>query len=120
LWAATIYLLFRLVWLFHITLYPEHKLTDFGQSGIGVRSALLSLLMIVSLLPGSGATAFIITNAIFWFVPTFRKILGDEAENYPGTDYHSTMRNLIIVWLWTFPSGVTLSLIAAFMLKVLK
>jgi len=120
IWAATIYFLFRLVWLFHVTLYPGHRLSDFGQPGIGVRSALLSVLMVVSLFPGSGATAFMITNSMFWFIPQLRKIFVDEAEKYPGTDYHFTMRKLATIWLWTFPSGVTVSLIAAVMLKRLN
>lgn len=119
-WAGTLYLLFRLVWLFHTAIYPDHELKEFWQEGIGFYSFFLSLLMVVSLLPGSGMTAFIVVNFVFWLVPWARKTFEAEAQNHPGTDFRSTIRKLSKIWIWTFPAGLAISLIAACMLKSLR
>lgn len=119
-WAGTVYLFFRLVWLFHTTLYPEHQLSDFAQEGSSFRSGFLSLLMIFSLVPGSGAMAFIAVNFFFWLLPWTRKIFEAEAKNYPGTDFQNAIRGLLKIWIWTFPTGLVISLLAAYLLKSLR
>jgi len=119
-WFGTVYMLFRLVWLFHTTLYPEHQLSDFGRAGSSFHNGGLSLLMIVSLVPGSGATAFIIVNSLFWLFPWPRKVFEDEAKNHPGTDFRNAIRKLFKMWIWTFPTGLAISLLAAYLLKSLR
>lgn len=118
-WAGTVYLVFSLVWLFHTALYPEHQLSDFGREGSSFRSGVLSLLMVGSLVPGSGATAFIIVNCLFWLLPWSRKVFETEAKDHPGTDFRATMRKLFKIWVWTFPAGLVVSLIAAYLLTSL-
>jgi len=119
-WAGTVYLLFRVVWLFHTTLYPEHQLNDFGRAGSSFGSGSLSLLMIISLVPGSGAMAFILVNYLFWLLPGPRKTFEQEAKNHPGTDFQNTIHKLFRICRWTLPIGLLISLVAAYLLKSLR
>ena len=43
-WLGVWYWLFRLVWAFHVTLYPQHKLRDFWREGVSLSSFMLSFL----------------------------------------------------------------------------
>ena len=119
-WAAVWYALFRLVWLFHVTLYPNHQLKDFWQSGIGVRSGILSFIMVFSIFIGAGAVGFMLTNALFWLIPWARKVFESEAVGHPETGFRKTMRTLFKVCLWTLIPGLLIAFLAAYFLSSLR
>ena len=114
------YMFFRLVWSFHIAVYPSHHLEDFWGNGIGFKSFFLSFLMVFSLTPGSLALAFILGNLLFHLIPRARKVFDDEAKGYSGTGYRESLGLLLKVGIWALSIGFIISLTAAFFLKSLK
>ncbi|MGA3163634.1 MAG: hypothetical protein ABSD77_05480 [Verrucomicrobiota bacterium] len=119
-WAGIWYLLFRLVWLFHVAFHPDHELTDFWQKDIGFRNGVLSFLMVFSLVPGAGTLGFVLTNIFFRLIPWARRAFDAEAKDYPGTSFRKSMRGLYKICIWTLPSGLLIAFIAAYFLKSLK
>ena len=116
------YLLFKCVWLFHLSIYPSHELGYFWQQGghISLRSFILSFLMMFSLLPGAMTIACILVNVLFWLLPWSRSVFDSEAHGYLGTDFRSAMRKLFKIFIWTFPIGIVISLLAAYFLESLR
>jgi len=119
-WAAVWYLLFRLVWLFHTAIYPDHLLKDFWQSGLGFRSGFLSFLMVFSLALGAGTVGFMLANLVFSLIPGARNIFESEAVGHAGTDFRKTMRTLFKFCMWTLLPGILIALLAAYFLTSLR
>jgi hypothetical protein len=119
-WLGIWYALFRLVWLFHIALYPEHRLEDFFQAGISFRSFIPSFLIVFSLMPGAMAAGFMLGNIVFWLIAPMRRIFEDEAHGYTGTGFRDSMRGLFKVCIWALPIGLIISFAAACLLKSLR
>ena len=116
---VTWYALFRLVWLFHVALYPEHQLKDFWQAGISFGSFVPSFLMVFSLMPGAMVVGLMLGNLVFWLIPRARRIFDAEAKNYPGTSFLDSMRGLFVICVVVLPIGLVISLTAAGFLKSL-
>jgi hypothetical protein len=114
------YALFRVVWRFHVTLYPDHQLNEFWQRGISFRSFVPSVLMVFSLLPGSLAAGFMAGNLLAWLVPPARHVFDAEARGFPGTSFRESMQTLFKMMMWTLPSGLAVALVAAYFLKSLR
>ena len=114
------YELFKLVWLFHVMIYPEHQLRDFWQKGISFPSFILSFLMVFSLMPTAIITGFLFTNTLFWLIKPIRRVLDKEAHGYSGTSFGASMRLLLRIAAWVLPIGLGLSLVAAFFLRSLQ
>jgi len=119
-WLAVWYALFRLVWLFHVTVYPAHRLRDFWQEGLGFRSFIPSFLMVFSLMPGAMAAGFLLSNILFWLVTPVRRIFDAEARGYPGTSFRDAMRGLFKICVWGLPIGLVVAFAAAYFLKSLQ
>ena len=114
------YALFRIVWRFHVAFYPDHQLHDYWQEGISLRSFVPSLLMVLSLLPGSIATGFMLGNLLAWLVTPARRVFDAEAQGFPGTSVGESMGGLFKMAVWTLPSGLALALAAAYSLKSMR
>ena len=121
-WPVIWYMLLKLIWLFHVTIYPSHEWGYFWhQSGsISLRSLILGFLMAFSIVPGAMTLACILVNVLFWFIPWFRRIFESEAKGYSGTSFRTTMHKLFKIFLWTFPAGLAISLLAAYFLQSLR
>jgi hypothetical protein len=112
--------LFRLVWAFHVLFYPSHRLHDFWQRGISLKSFIPSFLMVFALSPGSMATGLVLTNLIVWSIPPARHTFDAEAVGYPGTDFRSATRGLWSIARWALPIGIAIALASAYALTTLK
>ena len=121
-WLCTWYAFFRLVWLFHSSLYPEHRLQDFmhGGGSSSFRSVVCGFLMLFAPLPGSVAVGFMFGNVLFWLLPPARRIFEREARGYPSTGFRNAMRGLFKFAVWAVPPGMTLALAAADFLNSLR
>jgi len=111
---------FRLVWLFHVTIYPEHQLRDFWQTGITFQSFVPSFLMVFSLMPGALVTSFILCNGLFWLIAPARRIFEAESHGYAGTSFRDSMRRLFRFGVWLLPIGLVIAFAAAYFLKSLR
>lgn len=120
MWLAIWYALFRLIWLFHVALYPEHQLGEFWRSDISFRSFACSFLMIFSLMPGAIVVGFMLGNVVFWLIPPARRTFDMEARDYPGTSFRDSMRGLFTIGAFVLVPGMVLALIAACFLKSLR
>jgi len=119
-WFGIWYGLFRLVWLFHVTIYPEHQLRDFWQAGISFRSYVPSCLMVFSLMPGAIVAGFMLGNILLWLITPVRRIFEAEAHGYPGTSFRDSMRRLFRFGVWLLPIGLVIAFAAAYFLKSLR
>jgi hypothetical protein len=119
-WLGVWFALFRLVWLFHLTLYPQHQLRDFWQEGISLRSFVPSFLMVFSLMPGAMVVGFMLGNLFFWLIKPVRRIFDAEARGYPGTSFRDSMRRLFKVGVWALPIGLVIALTSACFLRSLR
>ena len=119
-WFGIWYALFRLVWLFHISLYPEHQLSAFWKEGISFRSFVPSFLMVFSLMPAAMIVGFMLGNILFWLVTPLRWIFEAEACGYPGTSFRDTMRILFMICVWVLPISLLIAFLAAYFLKSLQ
>lgn len=119
-WIAVWYALFRLVWAFHVTIYPAHQLADFWRRDVSRSSFALSFLMVFALLPAAMAIGFMIADCLTWLVPAARRKLDAEAQGYPGTSFSEAMRALCKIGLWALPIGLASSLAAAYFLTSLR
>lgn len=114
------YALFRIVWRFHVAFYPDHQLRDFWQEGIALPSLVPSILMVLSLVPGSMATGFMLGNLLAWLITPARRVFDAEAQGFPGTGLAESMRGLFKMAVWTLPSGLAIAFAAAYSLKSLR
>jgi hypothetical protein len=114
------YALFRVVWLFHVGVYPDHRLRDFWQKGISFGSFVPSFLMVFALAPGSLAAGFLLGNVLAWLVPPARHAFEAEAGGFPGTTFRESMAGLFRMAMWTLPGGLAVALAAAYLLKSLR
>lgn len=119
-WLSVWYALFRLVWFFHVVLYPAHELHDFWQSGISFRSFVPSFLMVFSLMPGAIVLGLMLGNVLFWLIPPARRAFEAEARCHPGTSFRDSMRILFQVAVYLLPVGLALALAAACFLTSLR
>src|SRR5262252_6730337 len=79
------YVLFQLVWKFHVAIYPEHRFAEFWRPGISMPDFILSFLMMFSITPAAVALGFMLGNILIWLIPPARRVLDAEARGYPGT-----------------------------------
>jgi hypothetical protein len=119
-WVAIWYALFRLVWAFHITVYPEHQLADFWVRGISTTAFALSFMMAFALLPGAMALGFMVGNLLLWLVPPARRALDDETRFYRRADFIHSMQGLAKIGAWALPIGVSIAATAAYFLASLQ
>ncbi|HWD20681.1 MAG TPA: hypothetical protein VHB20_15540 [Verrucomicrobiae bacterium] len=119
-WAGTWYLLFELVWAFHIAHYPGHLLKDFWPPHVSLRSGILSFVMVFSLGPGAGALGFMLTNLVFWTIPPARKAFDSEAKDHPDAGFRETMQTIFKLCLWTLSLGILAAFFAAYFLSSLR
>ena len=119
-WLGTWYLVFRLVWTYHVWLYPDHQFRNFWHKGISFPSFALSFLMLFALLPGAMSLGFVFGNLVAWLAKPARKTFEAESVGYPGTTFRESNAGLLRMAMWTFPAGVALSLLAASFLKSLR
>jgi hypothetical protein len=116
------YALFKFVWLFHVSFYPDHRIREFLDSTgrISLRSFVCGGLMMFGPMPGAIAAGFMLGNTVFWFVGPVRRIFDAEARDIPGTSFRESMRGLFKVGLWALPIGLIVSLVGAYFLKSLR
>jgi hypothetical protein len=114
------YALFRLVWWFHVTLYPGHQLSDFWRKGISFASFVPSFLMVFPLLPGAIGAGLMLGNALAWLMPRPRRVFEAEAGDFPETKFRESMRRLFLLTILTLPIGLLVALVAACFLKSLS
>jgi hypothetical protein len=112
--------LFGLVWAFHVHFYPSHRLHDFWQSHISLKSFIPSFSMVFALTPGSIATGLALTNIVARLIPPARRTFDAEAVGYPGTDFRSATRGLWSIARWALPIGIAIALASAYCLKSLN
>ena len=119
-WMAAWYGLFRLIWMFHIAIYPEHQFRDFWNGNISFRSFSLSFLMVFSLMPVAMLIGFLFANSVLFLSKPIRQVFDIEAHNHKGTDFSGSMRRILKVCAWALPIGVGVALAAAYFLKSLQ
>jgi hypothetical protein len=119
-WLGIWYALFRLVWAFHIALYPLHKLQEFWQSGISFPSFVFSFFMVFALMPGSICLGFALTNCSAWLIKPARDVFNIESIGYPGTSFREATFTLFVLSAWSVPIGLIISLGSAWALTSLK
>jgi hypothetical protein len=119
-WFGIWYGLFRLVWAFHITFYPQHSLQNFWQENISLSSFVPSFLMVFALMPGSICLGLVLANCIAWIVAPARRVFETESIGYKGTSFREATSTLLILSVWTVSTGLIISLIAAWALVSLK
>lgn len=114
------YTLFRLVWLFHVAMYPDHQLQDFWQKGIGFGSFVSSFLMVFAPAPAALTVGFMVGNLFAWLFSPARRVFQAEASDYPNTNFRATMRALSKASVWTVVLGLLIALTASVFLKSLR
>jgi len=119
-WLVVWYGLFRLVWLFHVAIYPEHQFRDFWQAGISFWSFVPSFLMVFSLMPGAIVVGFMLGNILLWLIAPARRIFEAESRGYAGTSFRDSMRGLFRFGVWLLPIGLVIAFAAAYFLKSLR
>lgn len=104
------YALFRLVWEFHVAIYPDHQLAQFWREGIGFRSFVLSSLMVFSLLPGAIVAGSTVFGVLLWLLSPPRQ----------KPDYVTySLRSMRRYFVFGIP-GLVLALAAASLLQSLQ
>lgn len=119
-WLAIWCGLFSVVWLFHVSIYPDHQLRDFWHEGISFRSFVLSFLMVFALAPVAMIAGFMLGNSMLWLIAPIRRIFEKEASDYPSTSFRASMRGLFKFGVWVFPIGLAISFLAAYFLSALR
>ena len=114
------YALFRLVWWFHVILYPGHQLSNFWPRGAGLGSLIPSFLMVFAPLPGALGVGSIFGNTLAWLLPSARRVFETEAHDFPETGFRESMRRLLFLTVVTLPAGLLVAVAAACFLKSLK
>ena len=121
-WLCIWWVLFRVIWWFHSSIYPEHRLRDFlgGSGSVSFRSLVCGFLMMFGPLPGALIIGFMLGNTFFWLIAPVRRIFDDEARGHPGTSFRDSMQVLFKIGIWVLPIGVFLAIVGAFFLKSLR
>ena len=119
-WLGSWYGLFRLVWAFHVFLYPQHVFRDFWQKGISFSSFVPSFLMMFALAPGTLCFGLIFANCLSWLLPPVRRVFDAESVGYSGTSFRDAAGALVKVAVWAIPAGLMIALLSATLLKSLK
>ena len=119
-WLVGWYALFRLVWIFHTTLYPEHALRDFWHEGISFKSFVSSFLMVFAIAPAALSIGSMVGNLLAYAIPPARRTFDAESKGYPGTSFPEGMRFLWKVTAWALPLGLLVALIGGYTLKSLR
>ena len=114
------YGLFRLVWTFHVFLYPQHSLGNFWHKDISVSSFAPSFLMVFAVAPGALCLGLIFANCVSWLLPRARRVFDAESVGYPGTSFREATGALVKVALWAVPIGLVIALLSATLLRSLK
>lgn len=114
------YALFRLVWLFHVAIYPQHQLREFWQEGISFKSFIPSFLMVFALIPVALIAGFMLGNSLLWLIAPIRRIFQAEARGHSGTSFRASMQGLFRFGAWAFPIGLAIAFLAAYFLKSLR
>ena len=117
---VTWYGLFRLVWLFHVALYPEHRLQDFWPAGISLSSFAASFIMVFAVAPAALCAGFVLANCTAWLIPLARRALDSESLGYPGTGFREATRTLLKIGGWSLCAGLPMAMVAAYTLVSLK
>jgi hypothetical protein len=119
LWFA----LFRLMWLVHLIIYPEHSghLHDFWGKAITAQSFTSSFLLLIPLfLPATGLS-LIFTNLVFWCIPPARIQFEKEGEGIEEMTFRRATKGLFRITIrWLIPIGFGLSMLGALTLANLK
>ena len=119
LWFA----LFRLMWLAHLIIYPEHSrhLHDFWGKGITAQSFASSFLLLIPLfLPATGLS-LIFTNLVFWCIPPARNQFEKEGEGIEDMTFRRANKDLLRLTIrWLIPIGCGLSMLGALTLTNMK
>ena len=119
-WFGVWYGLFRLVWAFHITFYPQHNLQNFWPEGASLPSFVPSFLMVFALMPGSICLGLALANCIVWIVTPARRAFEAESIGYKSVSFREATSALLILAAWTVSTGLVIALIAAWALVSLK
>ncbi|HTA30166.1 MAG TPA: hypothetical protein VK731_06760 [Candidatus Cybelea sp.] len=121
-WLSIWYGLFRLVWLFHVSFYPDHQLKDFlNHSGhISVRNFVCGFLMLFAPLPGAIALGLVLNNVLFWLIVPIRRIFDAEARGYPGTGFRDAQKALLRFAARALTIGLFLALVGAYFLNSVR
>ena len=119
-WLGTWYGLFRIVWVFHVTLYPQHRIQEFWQEGISLSSFLPSFLMVFALMPGAVCLGLVLANCAAWLVIPARRAFDREAVGHPGTRFGEATSTLLKFAALTLPAGLAVALLSAWALPSLR
>jgi len=119
-WLGCWYGLFRIVWAFHLWLYPQHLFRDFWQEGISLRSFAPSFLMVFGPFFGALCIGLIFANCVAWLILPARRKLDEESQSYPGTGFRESTVALIRLAGWAVSLGLVVALIAASLLRSLR
>jgi hypothetical protein len=122
LWLVIWYGLFRLVWLFHVSLYPDHQLKEFlnHKGSISFRSFICGFLMLFAPVPSAIAFGLMLSNILFWLIGPMRRVFDAEARGYPGTDFRASQTGLFKLAIWFFSIGLFLALAGAYFLNSVR
>lgn len=114
------YGLFRVIWLFHVSIYPGHQLRDFWREDIGFGSFVPSLLMVFGVMPLAVILGLMLANSLLWLIVPLRRVFEAEAQGHPGTSFQASMRGLIKLAMWVAPFCMAIAFLAAYFLKSLR
>lgn len=122
LWALLWWGAFRLVWAYHVHLYPAHAgaLRQFWPAGASAHAFVASFLMVFGPMMPAVVLALLVTNALLWFVPPVRRTLEAEAESVPGTGFRASQRKLLLATIVALAVGGFLGMQGAAMLTSLS
>jgi hypothetical protein len=114
------YGLFRLVWAFHVTVYPQHRLHDFWGEGVSFSVFMLSFLMVFAPAPGAMCLGYALANCAAWLVAPARHVFDAEAVGYTGASFREATGAVFKLAAWTLPAGLAIALLAAWALGSLR
>ena len=117
---ASWYGLFRLVWTFHVFLYPQHSLGNFWQKDISFSSFAPSFLMVFAVAPGALCVGLIFANCMSWLLPPARRVFDAESVGCAGASFREATGALVKVALWVVPAGLIIALVSGTLLRSLK
>ena len=119
-WLGVWYWLFRLVWAFHVALYPKHKLQEFWHEGVSPSSFMLSFLMVFALVPGAVCLGLSLANCAAWLIAPARRTFEAESVGHRGTSFREATSALLKLAAWGLSAGLIIVLLAAWALGSLK
>ena len=122
LWALFWWAAFRVVWAYHVHLYPGHAgaLGQFWRPGITGHAFFASFLMVFGPMVPALVFALLLVNTLIWLVPPARRTLEAEARTVPGTDFLSSQRKLLVAGVVALVVGAALAERGAAMLSSLQ